>query len=167
MQRTKANGLLYKTLRRDASFTRTGMAEYVEVFRKWSTTDEERDRETPVVHEREMFPLDWWQKAASPVWWDIEQTRVLNVRIARGDQDEKHICPLQLDVIERAVALWSNPGDVVASPFTGIGSEGVVALRMGRRFVGAELKPEYFRFAVENLESATVQADLFDLRVPT
>jgi DNA modification methylase len=93
---------------------------------------------------------------------DIDQTRVLNVQIARVDEDEKHMCPLQLDVIERCVGLWSNPGDVVFSPFTGIGSEGVVAREMGRRFIGSELKTEYFLRAVRNLGAAARQKTLFE-----
>jgi DNA modification methylase len=156
MQRTKSHGLLYKTIQRNASFSRVGMPDYLVVFRKWSDGEE-----TPVTHTPDDFPLDLWQRVASPVWFDIDQTRTLNVRQARDSQDEKHLCPLQLDVIERAVALWSNPGDLVASPFTGIGSEGVVALQMGRRFIGAELKPTYWKHACRNLRDATAQADLF------
>jgi hypothetical protein len=156
MQRTKAHGLLYKTIQRNASFSRVGMPDYLVVFRKWAEGDE-----SPVTHTPDDFPLDLWQKVASPVWFDVDQTRTLNVRQARDAKDEKHLCPLQLDVIERAIQLWSNPGDLVGSPFTGIGSEGVCALRMGRRFVGAELKPSYFRHACRNLTDATAQTDLF------
>jgi hypothetical protein len=157
MQRTKAHGLLYKTIRTNASFSRVGMPDYLVVFRKW----DDAAAEVPVTHDPSEFTLDLWQKVASPVWFDIDQTRTLNVRQARDSQDEKHLCPLQLDVIERAITLWSNPGDLVASPFTGIGSEGVSALRLGRRFVGAELKPSYFKHACRNLVDATAQADLF------
>ncbi len=135
MHRTKAHGLLYKQLRADSTFSRQGLAEYVITFRKWAAEEEEV---LPVVHTKEDFPLDRWQAWASPVWMDIDQTKVLNVQLAREDKDEKHICPLQLDVSERCIALWSNPGDVVLSPFAGIGSEGVMALRAGRKFVGAE-----------------------------
>lgn len=116
-----------------------------------------------VGKEREDFPVDLWQKWASPVWMDIDQTDVLNVRIARNDKDEKHLCPLQLDLIDRAIRLWSNPGDVVLSPFMGVGSEGWGALRANRKFVGVELKSEYFAQAVKNLQDAAQWrgADLF------
>lgn len=158
MQRTKAHGLLYKQLRADSSFSRQGLAEYVLTFRRWA---DEGDEITPVAHTEATFPLMQWQRWASPVWMDIDQTRVLNVAIARVDEDEKHMCPLQLDVIERCVGLWSNAGDAVFSPFTGIGSEGVIAREMGRRFVGSELKPEYYRHAVRNIAAAGKQLDLF------
>jgi DNA modification methylase len=109
--------------------------------------------------------IDIWQRYASPVWMDIRQGRTLNVQEARAEKDERHVCPLQLDVIERCMQLWSNPGDVVLSPFMGIGSEGVVSLQMGRKFVGFELKPEYFAVAVKNLrneERKASQPKLFD-----
>ena len=158
MQRTKAQGLLYKQLRQNSKYTRTGMAEYLMIFRKWG--EPEQMKEGPVKHTRESFPLDQWQQWASPVWMDIQQTRVLNVRSARDAQDEKHLCPLQLDVIERAVTLWSNHGDLVYSPFTGIGSEGVGSLQLGRRFIGSELKESYFKQACGNLANATAQQTL-------
>lgn len=107
-----------------------------------------------VSHDRENLPVDIWQKWASPVWMDIDQTDVLNVRIARDDKDEKHLCPLQLDLIDRCIRLWSNPGDVVLSPFMGVGSEGWGALRADRKFIGIELKEAYFRQAVKNLSDA-------------
>lgn len=158
MQRTKAQGLLYKQLRQNSKYTRTGMAEYLMIFRKWG--EPEQMKEGPVKHTSESFPLDQWQQWASPVWMDIQQTRVLNVRSARDAQDEKHLCPLQLDVIERAVTLWSNHGDLVYSPFTGIGSEGVGSLQLGRRFIGSELKESYFKQACGNLANATAQQTL-------
>lgn len=158
MQRTKAHGLLYKQLRRDSTFSRQGLAEYVLVFRRWADEDEEVE---PVTHTEESFPLSQWQEWASPVWMDIQQTDVLNVEAARDDRDEKHLCPLQLDLIERCVRLWSNPGDVVFSPFGGIGSEGVQALKAGRRAVIVELKDSYFARAVDNLGNALRQLDLF------
>lgn len=161
MQRTKAHGLLYKQLRADASFSRQGMAEYLLVFRRWPRDEAEAARVEPVTHTADGFPLEMWQRYASPVWMDIRQTHVLNVQAAREDRDEKHICPLQLDVVDRALELWTNPGDVVFSPFAGIGSEGFVARQKGRRFVGAELKPAYFRQAVRNIAGATRQGDLF------
>lgn len=154
MQRTKAHGLLYKQLRADSSFSRQGMAEYVLTFRKWADEGEEV---SPVTHTKDEFPLRQWQEWASPVWMTIDQTNVLNVRVAREDADEKHICPLQLDVVERCVGLWSNPGDVVFSPFAGIGSEGVMSLKMGRKFVGIELKPAYFERAARNLGESNAQ----------
>ena len=108
-------------------------------------------------------PIDIWQRYASPIWMDISQTNTLQYRTARDSDDERHICPLQLDVIERALFMWSNPGDLVMSPFTGIGSEGYTSLKMGRRFIGAELKPAYFNLAQRNIESAKHhQGGLFD-----
>ena len=162
MQRTKAHGLLYKQLRADSSVSRMGLAEYLLQFRRWPKDEAEAAKIEPVTHTREGFPLPRWQRYASPVWHDIRQTHVLNVQQARDDRDEKHICPLQLDVIERALTLWSNPGDVVFSPFAGIGSEGYVALQQKRRFVGAELKPSYFKQAVANLRGVGKQRSLFD-----
>jgi DNA modification methylase len=159
MQRTKAHGLLYKQLRADSTFSRMGLAEYVLYFRKWA---EESDPIEPVTHTKEEFTLDQWQNWASPVWMDIDQTDVLNVRIARDDQDEKHMCPLQLDLIERVVLMYSNPGDVVLSPFAGIGSEGVVSLQKGRKFIGIELKDAYYKIAVRNLSGACKQTSIFD-----
>lgn len=160
MQRTKALGLLHMQLLKDSTRSRVGMPDYLLVFRKTPGDEKSADR---VGHDRAEFPVDLWQQWASPVWMDIDQTDVLNVRIARGDKDEKHLCPLQLDLIERAIRLWSNPGDVVLSPFLGVGSEGHVALRTGRKFVGVELKKEYFDQAVRNLNEAdaTGSSDLF------
>lgn len=159
MQRTKAHGLLYKQLRADSTFSRQGLAEYLLVFRKWAL---EGDPVEAVRHTADEFPLTQWQEWASPVWMTIDQTNVLNVAKAREDRDEKHMCPLQLDVIERAIVLWSNPGDVVLSPFAGIGSEGFGAIQRRRRFVGIELKPSYFRDAARNLAAAgQTQGDLF------
>jgi DNA modification methylase len=154
MQRTKAHGLLFKQLRADSSFSRSGLAEYVLLFRRWA---KEADEVAPVTHTADDFPLSQWQEWASPVWMNIVQTDVLNVAEARSDRDEKHMCPLQLDLVERVVRLWSNSGDVVLSPFAGIGSEGYVALRAGRKFVGVELKPEYYRQALRNLGDANRQ----------
>lgn len=152
MTRTKALGLLHKQLLKDSSRSRVGMPDYVLVFRKTPGDEKSADK---VGHDAKDFPVDLWQKWASPVWMDIDQTDVLNVRIARNDKDEKHLCPLQLDLIERAIRLWSNPGDVVLSPFLGVGSEGFMALKAGRRFVGVELKREYFEQAVRNLQEAS------------
>lgn len=165
MQRTKAHGLLYKQLRADSTFSRQGMPEYLLIFRKWPQDESQEQAIEPVTHTKESFPLEMWQRYASPVWFDIRQTHVLNVEQARESQDEKHICPLQLDVIERALQLWTNPGDVVLSPFCGIGSEGHESLRLNRRFIGIELKKSYAEVARKNLErvlSSRRQATLFD-----
>jgi len=115
----------------------------------------------PITHTPEEFPLDQWQEWASPVWMTVNQSNVLNVKLAREGADERHLCPLQLDVIDRALVLWSNPGDIVLSPFMGIGSEGYCALKRGRRFIGIELKESYFRQAVEYLRTLESQPDLF------
>lgn len=154
MQRTKAHGLLYKTLRTDSANVRVGAPDYLLVFRKPGKNPK------PIDHTTDEIPLDRWQKLASPVWFDVDQGNVLNGREAREDRDERHICPLQLDVINNALTLWSAPGDTVFSPFTGIGSEGYCALQMGRKFVGAELKESYFKTACDNLKSAKQQLTL-------
>jgi DNA modification methylase len=151
MQRTKALGLLYKQLKKDSSRSRVGMPDYMLFFRK----DEENP--DPITHVPEDLPVGMWQELASPVWMQVNQTKVLNGRQAKGDQDEKHICPLQLDVIERCLTLYSNPGDLVMDPFNGIGSTGYQAVKMGRRYIGVELKPEYARQAARFLESAAGQ----------
>ena len=165
MQKTKTQRLLYCQLRRDASHTGIGMPEYLLIFRKW---DESREAdEIPIRHYAnaaeaekaggdlsQVMPLEVWQKYASPVWFDIRRTDVLNGRGARGENDEKHICPLQLSVIERAIELWSNPGDVVLTPFLGIGSEVYQAVKMNRRGIGIELKKSYFDMAVQNVRDA-------------
>lgn len=148
MQRTKALGLLYKQLQKDSTRSRQGMPDYVLVFRKTPAAGAAPD---PVGQDARHFPVSQWQQWADPVWMDINQTNVLNVHAAREDKDEKHLCPLQLDLIERAIRLWTNEGDTVLSPFMGIGSEGYTALKCNRRFVGVELKPAYFRQALKNL----------------
>ena len=156
MQRTKALGLLWKQVRKDAAMSRQGIPDYLVTLRKPG------DNPNPVEHSHENLPVALWQKYASPVWTDINPSRTLNKMPARDDNDERHICPLQLDVIERALHLWTNPGDLVFSPFTGIGSEGYCSLQMKRRFIGSELKPSYFAIAKENLTDATTgTADLF------
>jgi hypothetical protein len=156
MTRTKALGLLYKQLQKDSTRSRQGMADYVLVFRAPGENAE------PVGHDAKNFPVDQWQKWASPVWMDIRQTNTLNVQRARNANDTKHICPLQLDLVERAILLWSNPGDVVLSPFMGIGSEGVSAVKLRRKFLGVELKDEYFAVSRKNLAGAEANAvDLF------
>ena len=156
MQRTKALGLLHKTIKKDSSMSRQGLADYLLVFRKPG------QNVVPISHTPEQFPVTLWQRYASPVWFDINQTRTLNYREARHEDDVKHICPLQLDVIERALELWSAPNDLVFSPFLGVGSEGYCSVKMGRRFIGSELKPSYFDQAVKNMEDAKRETmDLF------
>lgn len=157
MTRTKHVGLLYKQLQKDSSKSRGGMPDYLLTFIKPG------DNAEPIVHTPENFPLDQWQEWASPVWMSVNQTRVLNVQAAKSPNDERHLCPLQLDVIDRALVMWSNKGDVVLSPFMGIGSEGHCALKAKRRFVGTELKQSYFEQAVRNLKDAEAgAATLFD-----
>jgi DNA modification methylase len=150
MQRTKALGLLHKTIRENASMSRMGLPDYVVTMRKPG------DAEQRVTHGDDL-PVLMWQKYASPIWSDIDQGRTLNKLPARDENDEKHMCPLQLDVIERCIHLWSNRGDLVFSPFTGIGSEGYCAVKMGRRFVGTELKPQYWELAVQNIQDASIE----------
>jgi len=155
MQRTKALGLLHKSVRENSAMCRMGIPDYLITVR---APGEQEDR---VTHGAE-FPVDLWQKVASPVWMDINPSDTLQFRSAREHDDERHICPLQLGVIERGVMLWTNPGDIVLSPFMGIGSEGYVAIEMGRRFVGAELKASYYAQAAANLAAATAKTeDLF------
>lgn len=149
MQRTKALGLLHKTIRENATMSRQGLPDYVVTMRK---PGDVVDR---VLHDGiEDLPVYLWQKYANPVWFDIDQSKTLNKLPARDNKDLKHMCPLQLDVIERCIHLWSQQGDLVFSPFTGIGSEGYMAVKMGRRFVGTELKPSYFELACQNIEDA-------------
>lgn len=147
MQRTKALGLLHKQIRKDSCMSRQGIPDFVVTFRKPGDNPER-------VPHGDDLPVSLWQKYASPVWMDINPSDTLQYRSARENEDEKHICPLQLEVIQRCLHMWTNPGDVVLSPFAGIGSEGYVALTMGRRYIGVELKPSYFRQAVANCKAA-------------
>lgn len=177
-ERTNNNGLLHKTVKRDTSQVRQGMADYLVVFRK-PPTDGTLMSAKPVKREKGFLryigqhgssndghpspycrktnaadpSIDIWRRYAEPVWWDIDQTDVLNFKLATMQSDERHICPLQLDLIKRSCDIWSNPGDVVLSPFAGVGSEGVGALRAGRKFVGIELKDSYFEYACRFLQS--------------
>lgn len=174
--KTNAHGLLWKTFKKDASFCRVGMPEYLLVFRKWAKEGQE-DLVRPVEHPADKVPLVAWQELASPVWnfqnkqsghgdYDMPATDVLNVKQARDENAEKHLCPMPMNITKKALALWSNAGDVVFSPFTGIGSEGVSALGMSRKFVGTELHPTYYNQAVKHLidsEKSGVQTSLFDL----
>lgn len=155
VQRTKALGLLYKQLKKDSCMSRTGIADYLVTFRRPGENPE------PVTHTEVEYPVHKWQQVASPVWMDINQSKTLQGHSAREDQDEAHLCPLQTEVIERAVELWSNPGDTVLDPFGGIGSTGVVALKANRRAVICELKRSYWEQATRNLENANKQQSLF------
>lgn len=177
MQRTKALGLLHKTIRKDSSMSRQGIADYLVTMRKPGLNDkpvrhyrDERELHevcaaegaNPIDEEINILPVELWQKYASPVWMDINPSRTLNYREGRDEDDERHICPLQLDVIERAMHLWTAPDDLVFSPFTGIGSEGYTAVKMGRRFIGSELKRSYWELAKRNIDEAKVMTmDLF------
>jgi DNA modification methylase len=148
MQRTKALGLLHKTIRKNSCMARQGVPDYLVTMRKPGENPE------PTAHTKEDFPVQLWQQYASPIWMDINPSDTLQYRSAREHNDERHICPLQLEVIRRAIKLWTNPGDVVWSPFAGIASEGFVALEMGRRFIGSELKRSYYQQSCRNLDRA-------------
>lgn len=152
MQRTKALGLLHKQILKDSCMSRMGIPDYVLTFRKPGVNP------NPVSHTRDEFPVEQWQKWASPIWDDIDPSDTLQYRSAREHDDERHICPLQLEVIRRCITLWSNPGDVVLSPFGGIGSEGHVALELARKYVGVELKRSYYEQACRNLAAAEKDA---------
>ncbi|WP_279073500.1 DNA methyltransferase, partial [Amedibacillus dolichus] len=159
MQRTKALGLLHKQIKKDSSMCRQGIADYIITMRKPG------DNENPITHTNETFPVEQWQQYASPVWMDIQQGNTLNRTSAREERDEKHICPLQLDVIARCIELWSNEGDTIFTPFLGIGSEAYQSLKMHRKAIGIELKESYFRQAVKNCYRATTceeQINLFE-----
>jgi len=149
MQRTKAIGLLHKQLKKDSCMSRQGIPDYLVTMRKPGTNVE------PVTHTNETFPVEIWQRYASPIWTDINPSDTLQATSARDEKDERHICPLQLTVIRRALNLWTNPGDTVLTPFLGIGSEAYVALENGRRAIGIELKPSYFKQAVKNCAGVT------------
>jgi len=169
MQRTKALGLLHKTIRKDSSMSRQGIPDFLVTMRKHGENPEPirhfRDaKECREVctkeglsfddHSGQIFPVELWQKYASPIWMDINPSDTLQKESAREQNDERHVCPLQLQVIQRGLELWSNPGDTVLSPFAGIGSEGFQSVKMGRKFVGAELKASYWGQACRNLRSA-------------
>lgn len=171
MQRTKALGLLHKQIKKDSCMSRQGIPDYLVTFRKPGENPER------VAHTNETYPVSHWQNVASPVWseyaspvwWDINQSDTLNAKVAKEENDERHICPLQLPVIERGVELWSNPNDVVLDPFNGIGSTGYQALKMGRKYVGVELKESYYNVSIKNLQAAEMESGnseptLFDMR---
>lgn len=154
--RTKATSLMFVTKNRDSLQSRPALADYLLLFRKPGEADVQV--KTDVTNEE-------WIEFASPVWWDIRETDTLNTAVAKADKDERHIAPLQLGLIDRAVRLWTNPGELVFSPFGGIGSEGYQAIKRGRRFHGVELKPEYWKVACRNLreaEATTYGQSLFD-----
>jgi DNA modification methylase len=150
MQRTKALGLLHKTIKKDSSMSRVGIPDYVLFFRNSG------ENETPIIHQDKSeslsnyLPVDLWQKYASPVWYDVDYSRTLQYRSGRDGNDEKHICPLQLDTIERIIHLYSNEGETVFSPFGGIGSEGFQSLKMKRKSISIELKESYFKLNEKN-----------------
>ena len=149
MQRTKAIGLLHKQIKKDSCMSRQGIPDYLVTMRKPGENPE------PVTHTNETFPVAVWQRYASPVWMDINPSDTLQASSAREEKDERHICPLQLGVIRRALNLWTNPNDIVLTPFLGIGSEAYVALEMGRRAIGCELKTSYYNQAVANCSGVT------------
>lgn len=159
MHRTKALGLLHKQLKKDSCMSRTGIPDYIVIMRKPG------DNPEPVTHTNETFPVSDWQEYASPIWqydfspcwWDINQSDTLNVRMARESKDERHICPLQLPVIERLLKMYTNEGDTVFTPFLGIGSEVYQAVLMKRKGIGIELKTSYFNCAVENCKAAEMK----------
>lgn len=153
--RTHSKALLFVQLRKDSSWLRPALADYILVFRK--------PGENAVAIHPDLTNNEWIEWAR-PIWYGIDETDTLNTAVAKENNDERHICPLQLGTIERCIRLWSNPGDLVCSPFAGIGSEGYEAIRLGRRYVGIELKPSYAETAVKNLMTAerlTHQGDLF------
>jgi hypothetical protein len=172
--RTKSVSLLFATLERDSAMNRPALADYVLLFRKPG------DNGCPVKPTDHGVTRDDWISWAHPIWpmdevddgdvldlgpltscWHgIRESDTLNVAVAREEPDERHICPLQLQLIDRAVRLWSNPGELVCSPFTGIGSEGYQSILRGRRFVGCELKPSYFVTALTNLRRAVAEAEM-------
>ena len=149
--RTKAHALMFKTLRSDSSKSRPGLADYLLIFKKPG------DSEIPILGD---VDNETWISWARPVWYDIRESDTLNTRVARDSADERHICPLQLPLIERCVRLWSNVGETVLSPFAGIGSEGVVSVKHNRRFIGCELKPSYWKTACDNLQTAEGQLEI-------
>jgi len=148
MQRTKALGLLHKQLKKDSCRSRMGIPDYIITFRKNAVNPE------PVTHTDNSFPVELWQRYASPVWFDINQSDTLQRTSAREFEDERHICPLQFEVIQRCLELWTNPNDLVLDPFSGIGSTGYEAIKAGRRYIGFELKESYYNQSVENLKNA-------------
>lgn len=178
MQRTKALGLLHKQVKKDSCMSRQGIPDYFVTMRKPGVNAEPvpgmfdrwigEDGEVQHTGDDTRFSIDCWQRYASPVWMDINPSDTLQKESARENEDERHICPLQLQVIERGLELWSNTGNKILSPFAGIGSEGYVAIRANRRFIGIELKESYYKQACLNIKSAEklkTQIGLFDLAI--
>lgn len=167
MQRTKALGLLHKQLKKNSCMSRMGIPDYVVFMRKPGENPE------PVTHTNESFPVSEWQEYASPiwneynspVWWDINQSDTLNARAPKDEESERHICPLQLPVIERVIRMYSNEGDTVFTPFLGIGSEVYQALKMGRKGIGIELKTAYFDEAVRNIKDVEVEKNQISFNI--
>ena len=157
MQRTKALGLLHKQIKKDSAMCRQGIPDYLITMRKPGDNPER------IEHTNETFPVQIWQNYASPVWMDINQSDTLQRTSARDEKDEKHICPLQLDVIRRGINLWTNENDIVFTPFMGIGSEVYQALKMNRRGIGIELKESYYQQAVKNCENVSVDNSLIKI----
>lgn len=157
MQRTKALGLLHKQIKKDSAMCRQGIPDYLVTMRKPGDNPER------IEHTNESFPVQIWQNYASPVWMDINPSNTLQRTSARDEKDEKHICPLQLDVIRRGINLWTNENDIVFTPFMGIGSEVYQALKMNRRGIGIELKESYYQQAVKNCENASVDFSLIKI----
>ena len=155
MQRTKALGLLHKQIKKDSSMCRQGIPDFLITMRKPGENPER------IEHTNENFPVDVWQNYAAPVWMDIKQSNTLQKKNARDKKDERHICPLQLEVIQRGIELWSNPGDIVFDPFSGIGSTQYMGLRLGRRAIGSELKESYFKCAVDNCNMALDEGSIY------
>lgn len=160
MQRTKALGLLHKQVKKDSAMVRQGLPDYLVIVRKPGDNPER------ITHTNETFPVELWQRYASPVWFDIKQNDTLQKESARENNDERHICPLQLGVIERCIELWTNQGDIVLTPYMGIGSEVYQAVKMGRKGIGIELKGSYYSCSVNNMKSLEVekqQVSLLDM----
>ena len=155
MQRTKALGLLHKQIKKDSAMCRQGIPDFLITMRKPGDNPER------ITHTNENFPVDVWQRYASPVWMDIKQSNTLQKKNARDNNDERHICPLQLEVIQRGIELWSNPDDIVFDPFGGIGSVPYMALRLGRRAIASELKESYYKCGIANCESALNEGSLY------
>lgn len=157
MQRTKALGLLHKQLKKDSAMSRQGIPDYIVTMRKLGDNPEQ------IKHTDESFPVDVWQRYASPVWMDINQSDTLQKKSARAEKDERHICPLQLEIIKRCIELWTNAGDIVLDPFDGIGSTAYMALRLDRRALGIELKDTYYEQSIANCEMALTEPIIDDL----
>ena len=152
MTRTKSIGLLHKTIKKDSSMSRTGIPDYILVFRNAGDNLEPITHQDKDENKENYLPVNLWQKYAEPVWYDINYSDTLQYTSAREEKDEKHICPLQLETIRRCLHLWSNEGETVLSPFGGIGSEGYESLRLNRNYIGIELKESYYNQMQKNLK---------------